>query len=72
MRPKFDYAELRARIREKFGTPEEFALVVGLSPAEIRARLDNSTDFSLPEMGRVCGTLGIGDEEVEGVFFEVK
>jgi hypothetical protein len=72
MQPDFDYAELRKRIREKFGTPEEFALAAGLSPAEIRAKLNNSADFKLSEIDRVCVLLGIGDEEVEGVFFEVR
>jgi hypothetical protein len=69
MRPKFDYAELRERIREKFGTSEEFALAAGLSPAEIRAKLNNSADFKLPEIDRACVLLGIKDEEVESVFF---
>jgi len=72
MRPKFDYAELRARIREKFGAPEDFAAAVGLSPAEIRAKLNNSADFRLPEMDRICEFLGIRSEEVEGIFFEAK
>jgi hypothetical protein len=71
MRPEFDYAELRKRIREKFGTPEEFALAAGLSPVEIRAKLSNLADFKISEMDRVCVLLGISDEEVEGVFFEV-
>jgi len=72
MRPKFDYAKLRERIREKFGTLEEFALAVGLSPAEMRAKLNNLADFSLPEMDKACEFLGIGNEEIEGIFFEVK
>jgi len=72
MRPKFDYAKLRARIRKRLGTLEEFAAVVGLSVAEIRAKLDNSADFSLPEIDRVCESLGIGDEEVGGVFWMLK
>jgi len=71
MRPKFDYTRLRERIREKFGTPEEFALAVGLSSAEVRARLNNSADFRLPEMDRVCEFLGISNEDIDGVFFEV-
>jgi hypothetical protein len=72
MRPKFDYAELRKRIREKFGTPEEFALAAGLSPVEIGAKLNNLADFKLSEMDKVCEFLGIGDGEIEGIFFEVK
>jgi hypothetical protein len=71
MRPKFDYAKLRERIREKCGTPEEFALAVGLSLTEIRAKLNNSADFRLPEIDRVCEFLGLRNEEVDGIFFEV-
>jgi len=72
MRPKFDYARLRERIREKFGTVEAFALAAGLSPAQIRAKLNNSADFRLPEVDRVCEFLGIRNEEIEGIFFTVK
>ncbi|MDR2693349.1 MAG: DUF739 family protein [Chitinispirillales bacterium] len=72
MRPKFDYAELRARIREKFGTPEDFAAAVGFLPAEIRAKLSNSAEFKLSEIDRVCECLGIGNDEVDSVFFEAK
>ncbi len=72
MRPKFDYAELRERIREKFGTPEAFALAAGLSPVEIRAKLNNTADFGLPEMDRVCEFLGIRSEEIDGIFFKAK
>jgi len=71
MRPKFDYAKLCERIREKCGTPEEFALSVGLSPAEMRARLNNSADFRLVEMDRMCEFLGIKNGEIEGIFFKV-
>ena len=72
MRLKFDYTKLRERIREKYGTPEAFALAVGFSPAGIRAKLNNSLDFKLPEMDRICGFLGIRNEEIESIFFTVK
>jgi len=72
MRPKFDYAKLRERICEKFGTVEAFALAAGLSAAQIRAKLNNSVDFKLSEMDRVCEFLGIRNEEVEGIFFTGK
>jgi hypothetical protein len=72
MRPKFDYTKLRERIREKCGTPEAFALAVGLSPAGIRAKLNNSLDFKLPEMDMACGFLGIRNEEIESIFFTAK
>jgi len=72
MRPKFDYAELCGRIREKFGTVEAFALAAGLSPAQIRAKLNNSTDFRLSEMDKVCEFLGIRNEEIDGIFFTDK
>jgi hypothetical protein len=69
---RFDYAKLRDRIREKFGTPEAFALAAGLSPAKIRAKLNNSADFRLSEMDRVCEFLGIRNEEIDGIFFAGK
>jgi hypothetical protein len=72
MRPKFDYARLRGLIREKSGTLEAFAVAVGLSPAKIRAKLNNSTDFKLPEIDRVCEFLGIRNEEIDGIFFTAK
>jgi len=70
MRTKFDYAGLRERIREKFGTSEAFALAVGFSPIEIRAKLSNSAEFKLSEMDKVCECLGIESEEIDGIFFK--
>jgi hypothetical protein len=71
MRPKFDYAKLRERIREKFGTSEAFALVAGFSPIEIRAKLSNSAEFKFSDMDKICECLGIKNEEIDGIFFEV-
>jgi len=45
---------------------------MGVSPAKIRAKLNNSLDFRLPEMDRVCEFLGIRNEEIEGIFFDAK
>lgn len=69
MQHVFDYAKLLKQIRVKCNTLEEFARAVGISPVDLTAKLNNTADFSLPEMDRVCGFLGICDDEVSDFFF---
>jgi hypothetical protein len=71
MRPKFNYTKLHERIHKNFGTLEAFALVVGFSLSEIRAKLSNSADFKFSDMDKICECLGIENEEIDGIFFEV-
>jgi hypothetical protein len=70
MECKIDYTRLLERIREKYGTQDEFARVSGFSSVEITAKLNNDTDFTLPEMDKVCSVLEIQSEEIPKFFFK--
>jgi hypothetical protein len=66
----FDYGRLHKRIGEKFRAPEEFARVIGISPAVLRAKLNNATDFTRDEINRARVSLEIQDEEITEFFFK--
>jgi cyanate lyase len=66
----FDYGRLRKRIGEKFRAPEEFARVVGISPAVLAAKLNNNADFTRDEINKVRVFLEIHDEEITEFFFK--
>jgi transcriptional regulator with XRE-family HTH domain len=72
MRQKFDYGELRERIREKYGTQEDFARAAGISPAELAAKLKNADYFTQSEIYTLHGLLGIDGREITQLFFTKK
>jgi transcriptional regulator with XRE-family HTH domain len=65
----YDYSKLRGKIREVFGTQEEFARAMGKSPATLSKKLNNLTDFNRAEIDRASELLGIPLEEVPLYFF---
>lgn len=65
----YDYSKLRGKIREVFGTQEEFARAMGMSPVTLSKRLNNQVDWSREEMDRACELLGVPLEEVPLYFF---
>jgi hypothetical protein len=69
MHQNFNYAKFCGRIREKFGSFEEFAQAAGFSSTELTAKLNNLADFTLPEMDKACGFLGIQSKEITEFFF---
>jgi hypothetical protein len=70
MNCKIDYTRLLERIREKYGTLDEFTRITSFSSVEITAKLNNDTDFTLPEMDKVCAVLDIQNEEIPKFFFK--
>jgi hypothetical protein len=65
----YDYAKLRGRIREVYGTQEAFACAMKMSPATLSQKLNNRVDWSREEMDRACELLCIPLEEVPLYFF---
>jgi len=68
----FDYSKLRGKIREAFGTQENFANAVGLSMTSISAKLNNKVEWSQREINKASEILKIPDNEVFAYFFTEK
>ena len=65
----FNYRKLRGRIREIFGTQEEFAKSMNLSTTSISAKLNNKIEWSQQEINRAAEVLNIPDNKVFTYFF---
>jgi len=68
----FDYNKLRGRIREVFGTQEEFGKAIGLSNTSISAKLNNKVEWSQQEINKAVDALGLSDNEIFAYFFTEK
>lgn len=68
----FDYAKLRGKIREVFGTQSKFAKAMNLSGVSLSAKLNNTVPFTQPEINRACELLSIPLEFIPVYFFTEK
>ena len=67
-----DYAKLRGKIREVFGTNRAFAKALGMHHSILSAKLNRKSQWREDEIARACGLLGICIEEVHLYFFTPK
>lgn len=65
----FNYAKLRGRIREVFGTQARFAEAMGFSTTSLSAKLNNQVEFSQSEIDRGSELLKIEKAEIPTYFF---
>lgn len=63
------YAELRGKIRAKYGTESQFADAIHLTSNSLSRKLNDKTDFSKRDMIVWCGLLDIPIEDVFKYFF---
>lgn len=68
----FNYAKLRGKIKETFGTQERFAKAMGLSTVSLSAKLNNTVPFTGPEMNKACEILGVSVDFIPIYFFTEK
>lgn len=68
----FDYSKLKGKIREVFGTQENFAVAMLLSPVSLSAKLNNKVPFTQAEINKACELLGIALEFIPVYFFTEK
>lgn len=65
----YDYAKLRGKIKEVFGTEQAFAKSLGICRVSLYKRLQNRLDFTREEMIRACDLLGVDYSEMSAYFF---
>lgn len=68
----YDYSKLRGRIKEKFGTQENFAAALKLSSTALSQRLNNVNKFTQDEIVLACHLLQIRDADAFDYFFTRK
>lgn len=66
------YAMLRGKIREVFKTETAFAIAMGMNPATLSSKLNNTTPWKREEIEKACELLGIPIENVHLYFFDKK
>ena len=66
---EFDYRMLRGRIREKYGTEEDFAREMRMSAASLRQKFRNEGDFTMGQMLKAAQLLGIDAVSIPKYFF---
>lgn len=63
------YAKLRGEIRAKYQTNRAFAADLNMSTATLSAKLNERTEWTVPEMAAACKLLGIPLERAYEYFF---
>lgn len=66
-----NYAKLRGKIREVFGTQEAFATAMEMDRSTLSLKLNGKSDWTLPEIDKSCALLYIPVAEVYKYFFTV-
>ena len=68
----FNYAKLRGKIREVFGSETALAEALGMSRSTMSMKMNGKTEWSQQEMLRVVELLGEPISEVNSLFFAQK
>lgn len=68
----FNYSKIRGKIREMFKTQDEFAHVMGISPATLSYKLNNKVEWSQKEIDKAVELLEIDKAEIPIYFFNAE
>lgn len=66
---RFDYAKLKGRIKEKYGTQEDFAKAIGITPTTISFKINGKAKWQQDEIVEAARLLGISKNEIVEYFF---
>ena len=69
---EFEYAKVKGKIKEKFGTQADFATAMGLSATTISDKLNNKSPWTQKEIDRACVLLEIEPVDIPTYFFTAK
>jgi Helix-turn-helix. len=67
-----NYAKLRGKIREVYGTQEAFAEAIGMNTVSLSQRLNGKLEWKISEIAKACEVLGIPLSENAEYFFTKK
>ena len=66
---RFNYAKLKGRIKEKYGTQEGFANAIGISPTTISFKINGKAKWRQDEIVKAAKLLEISKKEIVEYFF---
>ena len=66
---RFDYAKLKGRIKEKYGTQENFAKAIGISQTTISFKINGKAKWQQDEIVKAAKLLEISKKEIVEYFF---
>jgi len=69
---KYNYDKLKGRIKEIFGTQEEYAESIGLSATSVNYKLNNKVYYTQNEIYNSIKVLKIPNSEIQEYFFTQK
>lgn len=69
---RFNYAKLKGRIKEKYGTQEAFAKAIGLTPTTFSFKINGKAKFTQDEIVKAVELLEISRDEITEYFFNYK
>lgn len=69
---KFDYSNLKKKIKEKYCTCDAFAKEMGISNTTLSDKLNNKVQFKQNEINLACELLNIDFSEIPSYFFTLK
>ena len=69
---EYDYSKLNGRIKEIFGTQDNYAKKLGISVASVNYKLNNKVAFTQDEIYKSIHCLNIKNEEIQEIFFTKK
>jgi hypothetical protein len=64
-----NYAKLRGKIKEVFGSQDSFTLAMGMNRSTLSQKLNGKSDWTRLEIEKACSILGIPVIEVHAYFF---
>jgi len=71
VRNVYDYGKLMGLIKERYGTQEQFAEMLGLGRVSLSQRLNNKLEFRQSEIKSMIDLLEIPKEQIVSYFFMV-
>lgn len=70
---EFNYNKLKGKIKEVYGTQQEFAKALGISTTTLNTRLKNETFFNQSEIEKAKNLLDLKTEQdIMDIFFTTK
>lgn len=70
--PEIDYSKLKGRIKEKYGSQQDFAKAIGLSGKIISDKLNNKSFWKQNDIDDAVKLLEINTSEIGIYFFNKK
>lgn len=67
----YDYTELRARIKKKYGTMVKFAEAMGCPSSTLSMRINNKAEWPQGEILKAKQLLGISNRDLATFFYTI-